>query len=197
MNISLYGAVMDGIEIRRTLHSVMMMNRISHQIENQIIKHKMTVDLYSGFQKFSRFVPQATIYRRVGEASQSVTIFGLPDVTPAPLPNVEYYALTPKSPLVHEWFLLVDTPEFWTLLTTREMEAPDPLTGQRRFEGIWTFDVMMISRASRFLRRALGRPAPTITRRYEASQERHVAEMTESLLKKVDSQDHPTPGAYR
>jgi DICT domain-containing protein len=184
MNISLYDAVVGGFEIRRIIHSVSLMNTISNAIEKQILKADMAVDLYAGFQKLSFFEYQQATYRQLDRVCQSVTIFGIPDIPPPTFTKTEFTALEDNSPLAQEWFMVVDTPEFWTMLSTQEL-APDPVTRRRRFEGLWTFDPTVVSRAARYLRHALGRPPQTITRRFEAAQEKNVTELKERMLLQI------------
>jgi DICT domain-containing protein len=184
MNISLYNAVVGGIDLKQVVRSVPLMNTISHQIERQILKEKMAIDLYSGFQHLSFFKPQIPTYQQLGAVCQSVTIFGVADAEMPSLPNTQFLALDSKSPLVQEWFLLVDTPEFWTVLATHELK-PDPVSGERRFEGVWTFDAVIVARASRSLRKAVGHSNQTITRRSETSQARHIAEIKERMEQQV------------
>lgn len=184
MNISLYNAVIGGIDLKQIVRSIPMMNAISHQIERQILKEKMPIDLYSGFQHLSFFTPQMKTYQQLGTVCQSVTIFGVADVELPPLPNTDFKALDVKSPLVQEWFLLVDTPEFWTVLATHELK-PDPVSGERRFEGVWTFDAVIVARASRSLRKAVGHSNQTISRRSETSQARHIAEIKARMIEQV------------
>lgn len=184
MNISFYNAVVGDIDLKQIIRSVPMMNAISHQIEQQIIKEKMSIDLYSGFQHLSFFEPQAARYRQLGEVCRSVTIFGLADAEPPALPNTQFKILDNQSPLIQEWFLVVDTPEFWTVLATHEL-ARDPSTGERRFEGVWTFDARIVSRAIRSLRMALGQHRQTVTRRSEVSQQRHIFEITTRMEQQI------------
>lgn len=184
MNISLYNAVIGSFDLKQIVRSTQLMNTISHQIETQILKEKMPIDLYSGFQQLSFFLPQVGTYRQLGAVCKSVVVFGLGDVEPPALPNTQFKALDAKSPLAQEWFILVDTPEFWTVLATHELTR-DPSTGERRFEGVWTFDASVVARASRSLRMALGQSRQTISRRYEASQSRHVAEIKARMESQV------------
>lgn len=184
MNVSLYDAVVGGFEIKRIIHSVPIMNTISNAIEKQILKENMGVDLYAGFQKLSFFEYQQATYRQLDQVCQSVTVFGIPDIPPPVFSKTEFSTLESDSTLAREWFMLVDAPDFWTLLSTQEL-SPDPHTLRRRFEGIWTFDAGVVSRASRYLRHALGRPSQTVTRRSESAQEKNVVELKERMIQQI------------
>ena len=195
MNISLYDAVIGGFELKRIIHSVALMNTISHQIERQILKDARPIDLYAGFERLSFFEAQKNTYAELDRVCESVTVFGIADVTPPPFAKTDFTALETDSPLAREWFIVVDTAEFWTLLSTQEL-SPDPITGKRRFEGVWTFDAVVVARASRYLRHVLGRPIQTITRRQEASQERHIADMRASMLEQMKRKGSPLTQEY-
>lgn len=184
MNISLYDAVVGGFEMRRIIHSVPLMNTISNAIEKQILKEEMPIDLYAGFQKLSFFEYQQATYRQLDRICQSVTVFGIPDIPPPAFEKTQFTALEENSPLAQEWFMVVDTPEFWTLLSTQEL-SPDPVTRRRRFEGIWTFDAAVVSRAARYLRHVLGRSTQTITRRSESAQKKNVVSLKERMLQQI------------
>ena len=184
MNVSLYSAVVGGFEIKRIIHSVPLMNAISNTIEKQILKENLPVDLYAGFERLSFFEYQQATYRQLDAVCHSVTVFGIPDIPPPQFNKTEFATLESDSPLAREWFLVVDTPEFWTMLSTQEL-SPDPTTGRRRFEGIWTFDATIVARASRYLRHIFNRPSQAITRRSESAQRQSVAELKARMLQQV------------
>jgi hypothetical protein len=48
MTASVYQTVIDHNPQARTVSTVSMMNTISHQIEEQVIRHRMSVDFYAG-----------------------------------------------------------------------------------------------------------------------------------------------------
>jgi len=195
MNLSLYSAVVSGFEINRIIHSVPLMNTISNAIEKQILKENMPVDLYAGFQRLSFFEHQQATYRQLDHVCQSVTVFGVLDIEPPVFSKTEFTALEPDSALAQEWFMVVDTPQFWTLLSTQEL-MPDPSTGRRRFEGVWTFDAVVVARASRYLRHALGRPTQTVTRRSERAQDENVTALKDRMLEQIKRKGLPLTPEY-
>jgi DICT domain-containing protein len=184
--LSLYGAIANRYQHLRTIRTVAMMNTISHQIERQVLKHKMPIDFYAGFQRFSAFPQQLQHYQRLGSVCQRVNIFGFPDITPPSIPGVEFIELTSDIPMTKEWFLLVDAPEFWTLLSTREIEGRDPITGQRRFDGVWTFDAPVVESASQLLARALGRSYTPHYQRHVSLQDQNVTEVMERVVASLE-----------
>jgi DICT domain-containing protein len=184
--LSLYRSIAERYQYLRHIRTVTMMTAISHQIERQVLKYNMPIDFYAGFQRFSAFPQQSQRYERLGTVCQRVYIFGIADVQPPSIPGVEFVALDPDAPLAREWFLLVDTPEFWTLLSTREMEGADPVTGQRRFDGLWTFDAPIVESASVLLAQALGNSYTPLHERYASLQKQNVSEVTERIAGDVE-----------
>lgn len=182
MSISLFRSLAGQYKDLRDVNTVSMMNTISHHIEDQVIKHRMPIDFYAGFQRFSHFPAQLDRYYKLGEVCRRVYVFGVPDARPAPISGIEYIALDPSSPLADEWFVLVDTPNFWSILSTKEVEGRDPITGGRRFDGLWAFDAQVVDRASLLLSQALnGFYEPVLDRNYEA-QNRQIAEISNRMV---------------
>lgn len=158
------------------------MNTISKLIEQQAIDQRMPVDFYAGFERFSRFAQQASRYQELGAICRRVYVFGLPDATPPPIPGVQYVALDPASPLAREWFLVVDTPTFWTALLTQETDERDPLTGGRRFDGVWSYDAAVVERASLLLSQQLGHVYQPVAARDHTAQCSSVTQISNAML---------------
>lgn len=186
MGISLYRSVAQQYEEVCAVNTVPMMNAISRAIEDQVITHRLPVELYAGFQRFSSFSRQARRYERLGDVGRRVYVFGVPDVDPPRIPGVEYVALDPSDDLAREWFLLVDTPALWTALVTREEPGRDPLTGGRRFTGLWSFDAQVTERIALLISQHMGRGFRPVHGRDAAAQTRHIAEMSSALLGRLE-----------
>jgi DICT domain-containing protein len=183
MTASVYQTVIDHNPQARTVSTVSMMNTISHQIEEQVIRHRMSVDFYAGFQWFSRFPAQAHRYQQLGAVCKRVVIFGAADVRPPAVDGITYIEIDRGSPLAQEWFLCVDTPNFWTLLSTREVSGgKDAMTAGRRYEGIWTFDQQAVEAAARLLAAISGGTYQPILRRNYHAQSQHIAEMNARMV---------------
>jgi len=181
MNLSIYRSITERYQHLRNIRTVAMMSAISHQIERQVLKYNMPIDFYAGFQRFSAFPGQLQRYARLGAVCHRVYIFGVADVVPPTIAGVEFIALAPDTPLIQEWFLLADTPEFWTLLSIREVVGANPVTGERYFDGIWTFDAPVVESASQLLAHALGNTYMPHYERYASLQNQNVTEVTERM----------------
>jgi DICT domain-containing protein len=123
-----------------------MMNIISYEIENALILDGSRGRVFSGFQRFSRFQRQVERYRILARQAESVYVFGIPDVTPPPIPNVTYIPLSKQDQLRKEWFVVVDSPTYASILATEELEGttPDSSDTNRLFKGIWSFNEDMV-----------------------------------------------------
>lgn len=158
------------------------MNVISHQIEDQILQHHLAVDLYTGFQRFSNFPDQLRRYSRLSGICRRIYVFGIADYQPEAIPGVEFIELPPTSTLTREWFLLVDTPKFWTTLVAQEMEGKDPVTRGRRFDGIWSFDESVVDRISLLISQIMETTYEPIQSRSHSQQNVHITEIHKRLL---------------
>lgn len=186
MNVSIYRSIVGQYENLRTVNSVPMMNTISHSMEQQVINHQMPINFYAGFERFSRFPDQTRLYGRLASVARRVYVFGVPDVKPTPISGVEYIPLEPNSPLAREWFLIVDTPDFWALLATEEVSGEDEATGGRKFNGIWTFDHVIVERASLLISQVLGSVYQPVRQRNYEQQNIHVAEIGAGMIARLD-----------
>lgn len=128
-----------------TLYSRSTMNQISYQIENATRIDGARTRLFSGFQRMSKFLPQADRYRQIAQRAESIHVFGIMDADLPDIPNIIYVPLDEDHQLAREWFLVSYSDKFASVLATEEltdMDAPDHL---RQFQGIWTFDVAVAS----------------------------------------------------
>jgi DICT domain-containing protein len=190
MDISLFRAIAHDYQNLQRINNVSIMNMISHLIEGQIIAQQLPVELFVGFQRFSNLRPQQRRYERLGAVCRKVVVFGVPDVAPAPIAGVEFVALHQDTALAREWFLVVDTPEFWTALLTREVEQPIPGHG-RSYAGLWSYDAPVVERASLLLSQALGTDYQPVTIRDHEQQSGHIAAISDHLVARLEgNQQH-------
>jgi signal transduction histidine kinase len=190
MDISLYRMIPPEAGSSAFVNSVSLMNVISHEIEDTVINNRLPVDFYAGFQRFSFFIRQFRRYQRLAAVCRRVYVWGIPDVDPPPMPGVEFIPVSPDMELAREWFLVVDTPQFYTALLTREETYGQELPkGARRFRGIWTYDPDLVGRAYLLISQILGQNfRPNLTRDYE-QQNRHVVQISNRLVKRQDQID--------
>lgn len=189
MTISLFRAIASQYQHLRRVNTVSMMNVISHQIEDQIIQHQLAVDFFAGFQKFSNFPDQMRRYSRLGAICRRVYVFGVADCQPPVVPGVEFIEIAPTSALAREWFLLVDTPDFWCTLVAQEMDGKDPISGGRRYDGLWSFDEQVIDRISLLMSQIMETSYQPIERRNYSQQNMHIAEISSRMLGTLEQTD--------
>lgn len=190
MDISLYRMIPPQVRDSVFVNSVSLMNVISHEIEDVVINNGLQVDFYAGFQRFSYFARQLRRYRRLAQVCRRVYVWGVPDIEPPPIPGVEYISVTPTMDLAREWFLVVDSPQFYSALLTQELTYGQELPkGQRRFQGIWTYDPDIVGRAYLLLSQVLGQDfRPVLQRSYE-TQNRYLVQISNRLVQRQDAID--------
>ncbi|MGJ3244460.1 MAG: DICT sensory domain-containing protein [Elainellaceae cyanobacterium] len=189
MDISLFRSVARQYEHLRQVNTVSMMNVISQTIENQIIQHQMPLDFYVGFQRFSHFPDQLRRYARLGRTCRRVYVFGVADYPPPSVPGIEFIEISPTSALASEWFLLVNTPDFWATLVSQEMDGQDPVTGGRQFDGFWSYDELVIERLSLLISQIMEMPYQPLQQRNYHRQSDHISEISNRMLELLEKSE--------
>jgi DICT domain-containing protein/putative methionine-R-sulfoxide reductase with GAF domain len=189
MNISLFRSIANQYKDLRRVNTVTMMNTISRQIEEQIAQHRLAIDLYVGFQKYSNFIEQFRRYGRLGTICRRVFVFGVADYQPPTIPGIEFVEIPPASALSHEWFVLVNTPDFWTTLVAKELETSDPITADRQFDAVWSFDEHIVERISLLVAQALEFSYMPVQRRNYEQQNMHISAINSQMLGLVESSE--------
>lgn len=135
-----------------------LMTQVSYTIEDVTRVDKQRNRLFSGFQLFSKFVPQMTRYREIARYAESVYVFGVADVPLPPISGITYVPLTFNDHLSKEWFVISVGPSFNSALCaveTTRLTDPDHL---RSFTGLWTFDANMVDILQEWLGSAVDAP---------------------------------------
>lgn len=120
------------------------MNLMSHAIEDVTLVEKESTRVFAGFQRLSRFQPQAERYAQIAKLAQMTYVFGIPDITPPPIPGITFVPLTPRDLLAREWFLVSSNDAFACALVTQETTTDVTRDSERMFDGILSFDVRLV-----------------------------------------------------
>lgn len=135
------------------------MTRISYTIENATRSNHARNRIFSGFQRFSKFLPQENRYREIAAYAESVYVFGVPDVELPAIQNVTYVPLTTSDYLSREWFVISAGRNFNSALCSNELTHIDDPDETRQFEGLWTFSGGMVDILQSWLSSAVDAPA--------------------------------------
>ena len=182
MDISLFGAIASQYHDLLCVHTEDTITLICDLIEEQVINHKLPVDLYTGIQSFSEVTTNIPRYKSLGAICRRVFIFGVADVTPPIIPGVEFFPLNPDSGLAKERFFLVNTPSFWAALLAKEILEPDNNSGTKRYDGGWFYDEQVVERISLLLSQVMGKFYQPVPERYYDQQSTHIAEINRRIL---------------
>ncbi|MGZ3583656.1 MAG: DICT sensory domain-containing protein [Ktedonobacterales bacterium] len=134
----------------------------SHAIEERVIKEHLDCELYAGFQRLSLLRPQLRRYVSVLDNARYVYVFGIDDI-PRGMPVFRHprlfrFIITPQggAGLLWYWFLLVNHPNFSTVLLTRQVsgELFQRESRVRAYQGFWSFDPAVVHEIMRALREA-------------------------------------------
>lgn len=144
-NFSVYGLVERVRKSNTQLNHRRTMSLVSHEIENATIIDGVQNRIFSGFQYFSKFIPQIENYTKVAANAESVYVFGVPDVELPAIPKLHYIPLKPGDHLAREWFLVSYGPEYTSALSTQELTDFHEPDSDRVFRGLWTFDTDLVA----------------------------------------------------
>lgn len=156
--------------------SVQTLLAISHSLEDVVMRHRLSLTFYAGFQRTSSFLPQLDRFSRLATICQQVFVFAVPDAPFPVLPGVTHVPLPDDAPLGREWFIVVDHERFGAALLTRQLgQGPTRLTRKeiafgrgRLYEGVLTFDDRLVGAARQALDEALGRAYQPVERSQDA-----------------------------
>ncbi len=190
MDVSLYRTIPADVSESVFVNSVPLMNVISHELEEVVVHNNLPVDFYAGFQRFSFFMRQIKRYKRLAAVCRRVYVWGVPDVDPPPIPGIVFMPLSPDAELAREWFLVVNTPGFFSaLLTYEDTYGQDLPKGARRFRGVWTYDPVLVDRAFLLISQMLGQNFRPIAERDYQQQSRYIGQIGNRLVKRQDQID--------
>ncbi|MBC8075341.1 MAG: B12-binding domain-containing protein [Chloroflexales bacterium] len=146
---ALVDAMPNAPQLRHPADALMVIGR---QLELIVQADRLVADVALGTLRFSFFRLHQGRITQLAAHCRSITVYGLADVDLAPVPGVTFVPLSPASPLCHEWFVVVDSPDFWGALLTRAV--PNRAGGVLRrylFEGALTADEQIVRRATALL----------------------------------------------
>lgn len=144
------------------LHDRDSMAIMSHEIEANISTVSQLAEVYAGFQRFSKFLIEEKRYRQLAAQGHMIFVFGVPDVPPPSIHGINFISINEADALAKEWFVIIDTAEFYSALVAEELLefsslADIKMTGHRGlYQGIWTFDPLLITELVHHLRDELG-----------------------------------------
>lgn len=168
------------------------MTQISHEIENAVIMTpNSNARVFSGFQRLSKFMPEMERYRSLAKHAESVYVFGVPDVTPPPIPNLHYVHLAPSDQLAREWFVIAAGTGYSSVLASEEISQFDDPEDQRVFKGSWIFNPLIVSLIAERVCTQIG-INPLIYNLSDSQHSQHARKMLNSInrvMQKIASKD--------
>ena len=164
---------------------------ISREIENCVMEIRTPARVLAGFQKLSFFLPHVERYRKIAQNAESVWIFGVPDITPPEIPGIEYALLPPDHLLIQEWFLVVESAEYFSALVAKDLSGLEVPHAERMFRGIWTFDAELVNQLQRLLSHLVGLTplGYDLDERDYGSQMRHVSRIANDLIQTLEKRN--------
>lgn len=166
-NFSVYHLVNRVAQESTLLNNRRSMSLISREIENATLVDGARTHVFASFQLMSRFLPQQNRYRRLAEYGNMIYVFGIPDTDKLPtVKGIHYVPITAKHQLAKEWFLVSYGQDYYSALVTEEVSHFTDPDEKRRFKGIWSFDLNMVSTLHEWLCGVVG-ISPQVAMSYE------------------------------
>lgn len=137
-------------QITRTVHAPLFTQshpsliKVSHEIENGVLHGTSGARVFAGFQKLSFLLPILSRYEQMALVAESVWVFGYPDVELPSIPGFHVVELPEGHTLVGEWFLVVESANYFSALVAKDISGFEVPQHKRLFRGVWTFNAAMV-----------------------------------------------------
>ncbi|NJN17371.1 MAG: hypothetical protein HC822_14415 [Oscillochloris sp.] len=120
--------------------------RISHAIEDAVLRNRVPALIFTGFQESSHWREETARYQALSEVAQQICIFAGSPLPPESDARQLHVTLSNTDPLRQEWFLIVLSTRFALVLCGQDlhMSAGDQAT--REFDTIWSFESDIVNR---------------------------------------------------
>ncbi|MCA0969551.1 histidine kinase [Halobacillus litoralis] len=121
-------------------------------MENLVLTKKLKGNVYAGFQKLSRAENVIERFQAMTEYS-NVHIFGVDDVGVTKDDGINYIDLPTTSELVREWFLVIDAPNFKSMMVAYDLDGfgVHEVEEGRNFKGAKSSNPKVVSHAASLL----------------------------------------------
>ncbi|MGL5065020.1 MAG: DICT sensory domain-containing protein [Microcoleus sp.] len=162
VSISLLAELLQALpELRAQIYFKSSMTALSHAMEDLVLAGSDEPLVIACFQRERFYRQEAHRYRRIAERSSQVYVLAAPETDFKNSSEChETIAFEPSDGLSQEWHLIVLGEHYSTCLICQEKISPTPneenrglraMDQARRFEGIWTFDREVSSKAAELL----------------------------------------------
>ena len=146
-------------QLRQQVYFKSSLTALSHAMEDQVLAGSERPLVIASFQQERFYRQEAHRYKRIAERTSQVYVLAAPETDFTS--GSDYYetvAFDPKDDLSKEWHLVVIGQQYANCLICREraISVEESTTNaevdsSRRFEGIWTFDRQVSTKAAELL----------------------------------------------
>ncbi|MFZ0474024.1 MAG: DICT sensory domain-containing protein [Halobacillus sp.] len=121
-------------------------------MENMVLMKKLKGNVYAGFQKFSHAKNVLDRFQAMTEYS-NVYIFGEEGVPMDSSDGIHYIPLPPNSELIREWFLVIDAPNFKSMMVAYDLDGfgVHKVKESRNFKGAKSSSPRVVEHAASLL----------------------------------------------
>lgn len=156
--------------------TVDVLNILGTQIEETILNNTLAPHVFIGMQSFSAFELFASHYADLAQMCQKLTVFGVADKQPAPLPNTEFIALPEGTTLARERFVIVNHAGWQVALLAQEDVDEERWGRQRRYSGLLTFAPQVVERCNMIAAMLSGNAPQPVGKADAAANQQHIAQ---------------------
>ncbi len=142
---------------RRQADALIVMGR---QLELMAQELGRTADVSLGTLRFSLFRMHQGRISQLAPHCHNITVYGEADIAPPEIAGVTFVPVAHGSPMSQEWFLVIDSLDFWgAMIAHASIDRADGTARRYIFDGVLTADERVVSRASLLLSLARGQAA--------------------------------------
>ncbi len=171
---------------------------LSHAMEDRVLAGSERPLVIASFQRERFYRQEAHRYRRIANKSDQVYVLASPETDFKNSSNVyETIAFEPTDALAQEWHLVVIGQHYASCLICREKltsavedKTSSAIDASRRFEGIWTFDRQVSTKAAAILLERIFAYRPELENKIEQARQQYLLSPT-SVAKQSTTVDSP------
>ncbi|HIK46627.1 MAG TPA: hypothetical protein IGR64_17390, partial [Leptolyngbyaceae cyanobacterium M65_K2018_010] len=189
-------------QLRPRLYFKTSLTALSHAMEDHVLAGAGGSLVIASFQQERFYLQEANRYLRIAELSDHLYVLSAQGTSfTSRSDNYETIAFAPDDALVHEWHLVVISPDYQACLICRERTSPEQLDGPsldqtRRFEGIWTQDRYVTQRSAEILLHRIETYRPDIEAKIAIAKQHYLTPLA-TPSERLDGSGGPDPFTQR
>ena len=189
-------------QLRQQVYFKASLTALSHAMEDQVLAGSEQPLVIACFQRERFYRQEAHRYRRIAQRTPHVYVLAAPETDfKNSSDHYETVAFDPGDALSYEWHLVVIGSHYANCLICREKRssvsnsANGEMDTSRRFEGIWTFDRTVSTKAAELLLDRIVTYRPELADKIEQAKAEYISSSSTQLSDR-NPEDSPNPDPF-